>query len=86
MNSYVLCVRNKMASGDESGGEMGAATYLRIGEADSVPRPSHMLGGVRERLEAIVEEASPVGAAPDDVLAAVRGGPHLPGRFPSKSG
>lgn len=71
MNSFILCVRNKDSGDDEFGGDLGPAAYLQVPEADTIPRPSHRLGGVREWLDAIVAQAAPENSQPGDEMDVV---------------
>lgn len=59
MSSFVLSVRDKVVGEDKFGGGFGAVSYLKIPEEESVPRPSHKIGGVKLWLDGVVDQAKP---------------------------
>ena len=76
MNSYILCVRNRVSGKDNFGKGLGSVLYLEVSDSATVPRPSHKVGGVREWLDKIVKQANPPETAPGhelDVIFFVHG-------------
>ncbi len=68
MNSFILCTRDKVVGEDKFGSGHGSVSYLRIPEKDNVPRPSHKIGGVRQWLDDIVNQANTPGMTPASKL------------------
>lgn len=69
MSSYVLSVRSKDKKADEFGVDVGVPTYLVVPDGKEEPKPSQAVaGGVKAWMKAIVDEANPPGAAPEDRL------------------
>lgn len=61
MNSFILCVRDKVSGEDKFGGSFGSVSYLQVPDSENEPRPSHKTGGVRQWLDEIVKQANPPG-------------------------
>lgn len=59
MDSFVICVRNRDSGNNEFGGETGPISYLRVPENETIPRPSHKMGGVKQWMDSITSEAFP---------------------------
>lgn len=59
MSSFVLSVRDEIANGANFGGSIGAVSYLEVSDKASVPLPSHKVGGVKQWLDRIVNQANP---------------------------
>lgn len=68
MNSFILCVRDKASREDEFGGGFGSASYLQVPDSNNVPLPSHKVGGVKQWLDKVVEQANPPGTDPGSAL------------------
>jgi hypothetical protein len=69
MNSYILCTRNEALGEDKFGGSLGQASYLEVPDSAKVPLPSaHKVGGVKEWLNRIVNQANPPGVTPGNEL------------------
>ena len=82
MNSYVLCTRDKVGGEDKFGGKSGSASYLEVPEGVNEPLPSHKVGGVRQWLDNIVQQAkqsNPAGAKELDIVFFVHGFNNSPG-------
>ncbi len=68
MSSFILCVRDKVSGEDKFGGRFGSSSYLQVPDNENVPLPSHKVGEVRQWLDEIVKQATPVGTEPGTEL------------------
>lgn len=73
MSSFVLCVRNKDSQTDTFGGSIGSPTYLEVPDGETVPRPSHKIGGVKAWMDGIVAQAAPKIGESLDIVFFVHG-------------
>ena len=73
MSSFVLCVRNKDSQADTFGGSVGAPAYLAVPDGETIPRPTHKVGGVKAWMEAIVAQATPKPGGEMDIVFFVHG-------------
>ena len=64
MNSYVLCVRDKVPNQDQFGSTVGPVSYLEIPPDVAMPAPSQKCGGAKQWMDAIVAQSMPTGTAP----------------------